>query len=95
MAKMETELTYIKEATTNNHKENNDAHKEISNKIDNFINTANKIYATKKEVDEVKRNMKDNKNNNASWLQKLVPTPMGIAMLVVAGINVYLLWGRN
>ena len=96
LATMETKLEYLKEMQETSNKDNRKDHqlifekidkknKFLVDKIDKFIEAANKTYATKTEVTECKGMIKDSNKSANRFADRLITAGIG---LISAGIPV-------
>lgn len=86
MTRIEMDVKYIKEGMAEDKKQHiiiNENLEAIKTKVEEFVLSANKTYATKKEVKEVQDNILRKRDINRSWVQWL-PSVVTAVIAVIA-----------
>lgn len=95
MVRMETKLEAISEQIHENKVEHGRIFTvldEIKESHQEFINTSNDKYATKKELDDVKKEINTDKAVSRGWIQSSVPWVLSVATFVAGSLLSYFIW---
>lgn len=83
MAIIETDIKYIKKTLDGF----SESIKHTDKKIDTFIDSANKIYATKLELDNIRMSLKSHEQKSTDWIKSVIPWLLASAMFIIALIQ--------
>jgi len=91
MAVMETKIDNLKDIQERATVDNREDHQKIFSKIDEFIESANKNYATKKEVEDkissLSKNIDKHKKTSSAWVDRAIIYLIALINLIVLFIK--------
>lgn len=96
MAIIETDIKHIKQTLDRFQKSLDESSKQISetnNKLNVFIDSANKLYATKIELDSLKSDIIRDKKNSSEWIRNVIPWTIAGILLILTIVNFFINFG--
>jgi len=86
LMEIETTMKFQSKQIEENKTENKAEHNEIKTLLKDFIESADKKYATKEEVQAIKTDFKDNKGSSRDWVRQAITIGVTLVVAIIGWI---------